>query len=200
MLLAAHDAERRPTAWWHRDASRRHLGVRIQIAEIFAAAGELEGEDAETVARRAEVGARIAAAGNAENESWGVELGFRYDQSPIVAREDGAPSVDPLAYVASTWPGARLPHVFLADGVSIHERLGLGFTLVVVDGDDDTRAFEQAAARRGMPFIVVRLERPDLLSIYARRLLLVRPDQHIAWRGNELPADAAGLLAQVCGG
>lgn len=199
-LLAAHDAERRPTAWWHRDASRRHLGVRIHIAGIFAAAGDLEGEDAETVARRAEVGARIAAVGNAENESWGVELGFRYDQSPIVAREGDAPSVDPLAYVASTWPGARLPHVFLADGASIHDRLGLGFTLVVVDGDHDTRAFEQVAARRGMPFTVLRLERPDLLPIYERRLLLVRPDQHIAWRGNKPPADVPGLLAQVCGG
>lgn len=199
-LLDAHDAERRPTAYWHRNASRRHLGVRMQIAEIFATAGDLDGHDPEAFARRAAAGARIAAAGNGENESWGVELGFRYDRSPIVASEGAAPDIDPLTYTASTWPGARLPHVFLDEGVSIHDRLGAGFTLVVIDGDVDTLAFEQAAARRRMPFAVLRLQRPDLLAIYARRLLLVRPDQHIAWRGNEPPRDAAGLLAQVCGG
>lgn len=198
-LLEAHDAERRPTAHWHRNASRRHLGVRIEIAEIFAAAGDLEGDDPDFIARRTATGARIAAAGNAENESWGVELGFRYDGSPIIAREGDAPAIDPLTYTASTWPGARLPHVFLADGVSIHDRLGLGFTLVIVDGDAGALEFEQAAAQRRMPFSVLRLGRPDLLPIYARRLLLVRPDQHIAWRGNAPPADVAGLLAQVCG-
>ncbi|MGE0485962.1 MAG: FAD-dependent monooxygenase [Gammaproteobacteria bacterium] len=197
-LLEAYDAERRPTAHWHRDASRRHLDVRMRIAEIYASAGDLEGEDAAAAARRTAAGARIAALGNAENESWGVELGFRYDRSPIVAAEADAPAVDPLAYQASTWPGARLPQVFLADGSSLFDRLGTGFTLVVVAGNADP-AFAKAATARHMPLAVLRLERPDLLSIYERRLLLVRPDQHIAWRGDEPPRDIDGLLAHVTG-
>ena len=88
-----------------------------------------------------------------------MELGFRYDGSPIIACEDGAPAIDPIVYNASTWPGARLPHVFLEKDVSIHDRLGPGFTLIVVDGTDDTSAFEQAARRRGVPFTVLHLER-----------------------------------------
>ena len=198
-LLEAHDAERRPTARWHRDASARHIEVRMKIAEIYESAGDLSGDDPEAASRRAAAGARIAALGNAENESWGVELGFRYDGSPIIACEEDAPAIDPIAYNASTWPGARLPHVFLEEEASIHDRLGIGFTLVVVDGQDDISAFEQAARRRRVPFTVLRLERADLLEVYERRLLLVRPDQHVAWRGDELPNDAEAVLALVTG-
>lgn len=197
-LLDAYDAERRPTAWWHLEASRRHMGVRQQITMIYMEAGDLEGEGPEADARRADVAAKIAALGNAENESWGVEYGYRYDQSPVVAGEGEAPAIDPLTYVPSTWPGARLPHVFLEDGTALFDRLGLFFTLVVL-GDADTAPLEDAAKAQGVPLDVLRLDRPDLRAIYERGLILVRPDQHVAWRGDALPDDCAGLLRRVCG-
>jgi len=197
-LLDAHEAERRPTAWWHLEAARRHMGVRGEIGAIYAEAGDLDGAGADADARREETGRRIAAAGNAENESWGVELGYRYDESPIIAPEPDAPEVDPLIYRPNSWPGARLPHIFLEPGVSIHDRLGLYFTLIIFDGSDGA-AFAQAAASLGIPLDIVSLDRPDLRPVYQRNLLLVRPDQHVAWRGDALPDDPAALLRHVVG-
>ena len=197
-LLDAYAEERRATAWWHLEASRRHMGVRIQISELYAAAGDLLAEGPEGDARRAELARKIEELGNAENESWGVEYGYRYDGSPVIAHEDNAPAVDPLTYRANTVPGARLPHVFLADGEPIHDKLGLFFTLVVLDGTD-TAAMEQAATDAGVPVEILRLGRPDLRGIYERNLVLVRPDQHVAWRGDQLPDDCRELLALVTG-
>lgn len=197
-LLDAYDAERRNTAWWHLEASRRHMGVRIQISQLYAEAGDLLAEGPEGDARRAKLAQQIADLGNAENESWGVEYGYRYDASPVIAHEPGAPAVDPLTYRGNTWPGARLPHVFLADGTAIHDKLGLFFTLVALD-DTDTAPIEAAAKAAGLPLAVLRLNQPDLRPIYERSLLLVRPDQHVAWRGDAAPADAAALIALVTG-
>jgi hypothetical protein len=173
------------------------MQVRVAIGMVYAEAGNLEqGPDAED--RRAEAARKIAELGNAENESWGVELGYRYDHSSIICEEPGAPEVDPLTYRPTTWPGARLPHVFLEDGISIHDKLGLYFTLVTL-GDLDSQAIEEQAASLGIPLSIVRLNRPDLRDIYERNLLLVRPDQHIAWRGDVLPPNLSSMLLRVTG-
>jgi 2-polyprenyl-6-methoxyphenol hydroxylase-like FAD-dependent oxidoreductase len=198
VLLDAYDVERRPTAWWHLEASRRHMGVRMEIGQLYAESGELDGEGPVAEDKRRSVGQKIAGLGNAENESWGVELGYRYDESPIVIGEPNPPAVDPITYRPSTWPGARLPHVFLSDGESIQDKLGLYLTLVAVDRVDSV-AWEIAAGALGIPLLVLQLGRPDLLPIYEKNLLLVRPDQHVAWRGDGLPSDIAAVLTRVVG-
>jgi 2-polyprenyl-6-methoxyphenol hydroxylase-like FAD-dependent oxidoreductase len=198
-LLDAYDLERRPTAWMHLRASERHMAVRQQIGALYAAAGPIEGASEEAAANRAKLGAEIAAAGNAENESWGVEHGYRYDDSPVIAHESSAKPVDPLVYEPNTTPGARLPHVFLAPDDSIHDRLGLYFSLVIIDGDEEVSAFENAATELGIPLQIVRIARPDLIHIYERKLILVRPDQHIAWRSDHMPNEAAAILRKAVG-
>jgi 2-polyprenyl-6-methoxyphenol hydroxylase-like FAD-dependent oxidoreductase len=198
MLLSAYDLERRPTAWCHLEASKRHMGVRMQLGELYAAAGDLDAPGSDGESKRAAMAKKIEALGNAENESWGVELGYRYDDSPIIVAEPNPPAVDPLTYSPNTWPGARLPHVFLADGQSIHDKLGLYFTLVAIDSVN-AGAVDGAAVQAGVPLKVLQLRRPDLLSIYTQPLILVRPDQHIAWRGDSLPSDLAKLLRQAAG-
>ncbi len=197
-LLDAYERERKPTAWWHLEAARRHMGVRIAIGQVYADAGDLDGDSAEAARKRAEVAGKIAELGNAENESWGVELGYRYDDSPIIATEPNPPAIDPLCYRPSTWPGARLPHLFLADKRAIHDLLGLYFSLVSLV-DFDSSAIESAAARLEIPLTIVRLNQAGLRRIYERDFLLVRPDQHVAWRGDTLPDDAETLLRQVSG-
>lgn len=197
-LLDAYDKERRPTAWWHLRAAERHMGVRGQIGEWYAQAGDLTAEGPDADERRRELAAKIAGIGNAENESWGIEHGYRYDESPIIVHEGDAGAVDPLVYRPNTVPGARLPHVFIEDGVSIQDRLGRYFTLVTFDGSDGAEVLE-AARTREVPLEVLTLDRPDLRPIYERTYLLVRPDQHIAWRGDTLPADPAGLIDLVAG-
>lgn len=197
-LLDAYETERRATAWWHLRASERHMSIRMQIGELYAQAGELDGDTPEHAARRKMLGEAIARLGNAENESWGVELGYRYDDSPVIVHEAELPDIDPLTYHPNTAPGARLPHVFVEPGVSVHDLLGTYFTLVVLD-DVDTSIFVNAAEQQGLPLTVLRLNRPDLRPIFEQNLILVRPDQHIAWRGEALPADGRALIELVSG-
>ena len=197
-LLDAYEQERRATAWWHLEAAQRHMAVRMQIGQLYEEAGDLLGDGFEDAAKRAALGEKIAAIGNAENESWGVELGYRYDGSPIIWREPVAPVIDPLTYTPNTVPGARLPHVFLEPGVSLHDKLGLYFSLVVL-GEGNTSDVERAAQDLAIPLTVIRLDRPDLRPIYERNFLLVRPDQHVAWRGDEIPADTVALLRRAAG-
>jgi 2-polyprenyl-6-methoxyphenol hydroxylase-like FAD-dependent oxidoreductase len=197
-LIEAFEAERKPTAWFHLAASSRHVGVRMAIDQAYRDAGDLHGDSDTARTRRAALGKKIAELGNIENESWGVEHGYRYDESPIIAAEPNPPPVDPINYRPSTWPGARLPHLYLADGISIHDKLGLFFTLIDFK-NTDTRAFEAAAARVGVPLAVLHIAQPGLRGIFERNLLLVRPDQHIAWRGDEMPSDCDQIVARAVG-
>jgi len=174
------------------------MGVRIAIGQVYAEAGDLDGAEAEAALKRAQVAQKIAELGNAENESWGVELGYRYDDSPIISAEANPPAIDPLNYRPSTWPGARLPHVFLEDGRAIHDILGLYYSLISLV-EFDSALIESAAMRLGVPLTIVRLRQEGLKDIYERNFLLVRPDQHVAWRGDALPDDVAMLLRQVTG-
>jgi 2-polyprenyl-6-methoxyphenol hydroxylase-like FAD-dependent oxidoreductase len=193
-LLESYEAERRPIALQNRPASRRHMEVRIQIAEILASGLGVANPD------HAAIGARLATLGNAENEYWGIEHGYRYEGSPIVC-PDGhgtAPPFDPLVATPTTWPGARLPHVFLADGSALYDHLGADFTLLAI-GDVDCRGFADAAARAGVPLKIVPLSAERSLELLERRLLLVRPDHHVAWRGNDAPGACREVLERVTG-
>ena len=183
-LLDSVEIERRPVALRNREGSRRHADVRLKIAAVYSPA--LQEAGAAGDAARREAGARIAALGNAENESMGIELGYAYRDSPIVASEPGAEwSDDPLTYRPTTAPGARLPSVFLADGQSLYDKLGPWFTALAVDsrGAAGLVAFRDAAGAMNIPLQAVSLQRPDLRLLYQSDLLLVRPDQHVAWRG-----------------
>jgi hypothetical protein len=174
------------------------MGVRMEIGKLYAEAGNLAGENPEARANREALANQIAQLGNAENESWGVELGYRYDQSPIVCSEANPPPVSPIKYEPTTWPGARLPHVFLGDGASIHDKLGLYFTFLAVD-KVDANPIERAAASVGIPLVVLQLSRPDLLPLYERPFLLIRPDQHVAWRGDKIPELFGAVLQRAVG-
>ena len=198
-LLDSYGAERRPIAQLSIQTSQRHLGVRIQLAELYGAAGDLSGDSPADEARRAEVGRRILELGNAENEGWGTEHGYRYDPSSVVCDEAGAPPpFDPLSYTPSTWPGSRLPHFFLADGSAVYDHLGTGLTLIVLDGSDAAAA--QAAAKAlGVPLQVQPISDANIRKVYERALILVRPDHHVAGRGDRLPADFATVLKTAAG-
>ena len=63
----------------------------------------------------------------------------------------------------------------------------------------DTSAIEQAARRRKIPFEVFDVPASEVRDLYERDLVLVRPDQYVAWRGSKLPPDSARLLAQIAG-
>jgi hypothetical protein len=191
-LLASYDAERRPVGFRNREASGRHTQVRMAIAEVYRdVLGETGARDP---GLRAEVGRRIAALGNAENESWGIELGYAYKDSPIVFPEPGVTySNDPLVYTPTTAAGARLPSTHDRDGIALYDRLGPWFTLLSFRGHPD-RPWRDAAERRRVPLEIVAVDDARLARIYAADLVLVRPDQHVAWRGS---ADTSAALCDA---
>ena len=192
-LLDSYEAERRPIATQNRAASRRHMEVRIRIAEVFASGLAANEPDYDAI------GSEIARLGNAENEYWGIEHGYRYEASPVICYDGSAPPpFDPLVATPTTWPGARLPHLFLADGTALYDHLGAEFTLLAV-GDTDCGGFAAAAAKAGVPLRIVSLRAEPRLEILERKLVLVRPDQHVAWRGNEAPGDCQFVLDRVTG-
>jgi 2-polyprenyl-6-methoxyphenol hydroxylase-like FAD-dependent oxidoreductase len=196
-LLPSYEAERRPVAVRNRAASARHLGVRMDISRAYS---PLVHEDSARGARAREaLGERILALGNLENEAVGIEIGYRYDDSPVICHEGGeAPPYEMGRYVPSTWPGVRVPSLFLDDGSALFDRLGKGFTLLRF-ARADVHALEEAASRRGLPLEVVDVRDAKARALYERDLVLVRPDQHVAWRGDAAPEDAQDVIDRVRG-
>ncbi|MCK1667710.1 FAD-dependent monooxygenase [Bradyrhizobium sp. 153] len=197
-LLASYERERRPVGLRNREASARHTRVRIDIMQTYRS--DLEGTQAVSAERRSEIASRIAELGNAENESWGIELGYVYHGSPIVAVEPNVePPTDPVRYTPTTMPGARLPSTFLSDGSALFDRLGPWFTLINLGGSD-SGGFARAARKAKIPLQILDLNEPSLEPVYGRDVLLVRPDQHIAWRGSDAStANANSILARALG-
>jgi hypothetical protein len=106
-----------------------------------------------------------------------------------------------MNYVPSTWPGVRLPHVWLGDGTAGHDRVGhgRGYTLLRFGGSADLETLGEAFVARGAPYAVLDLPDTRARDVYGLDLILVRPDLHIVWRGNALPADPIRLAALATG-
>ncbi|MGA7455589.1 MAG: hypothetical protein WBW73_31570 [Rhodoplanes sp.] len=131
----------------------------------------------------------------------GAELGYRYTDSPIIVRENGEPPEHNfMNYLPSSWPGVRLPHVWLDDGAAIQDRLGSGYTLLKLGGARaDVSALDDNMRRIGAPFEVIELADEAPRRIYGRDLILLRPDMHVVWRGNAPPENAEELARLATG-
>jgi len=161
---------------------------------------EIRDDTAEGKALRAEV-ARLASLHHRRvHDMIGVEFGYTYAGSPLIAHEpDNLPVWETVIYEPHTRPGVRIPHVWLKDGRAMQDVLGRDYTLLDLQGNCDTRAFESAFTRLGAPLDVVRLDEPHVREVYGCSLLLLRPDLHIAWRGDKPPKDADSLCALATG-
>ena len=135
------------------------------------------------------------------NEMIGAELGYRYVDSPIVCVIPGGPEHRFRVYEPSTWPGARLPHVWLADGTPMQDHIPYeGYTLLRLGGTNaDTSALEKALRALGAPLAVLDMPDDAPRQVYGHDLLLLRPDLHVVWRGNRPPEDPGNVAATVTG-
>jgi hypothetical protein len=130
-----------------------------------------------------------------------IKLNYSYDGSPVCVG-DGTPplAMDPARFVPSTRPGTRAPHAWLDDERSTLDLFGDGFVLLRLGADppDATRLLDAAKAQ-GVPMRAVALADPEVAALYETRLVLVRPDGHVAWRGNDSPADAEDIVNRIRG-
>ena len=196
-LLASYEIERRPVGLRNREASAGHNNVRGKIAALYGDHLLGSGEAGNQARQRA--GAQIHDLGNAENESRGIEFGYVYTGSAIVADEGTTEAESSfIDYRPTTAPGARLPSTFLADGSALFDLLGDWFTLLVFNHTDASQ-FVAAAIACNVPLKIIEMTEPEFAKIYQTNLVLVRPDQHVGWRGNGIAdRNAAIVLLRKC--
>jgi hypothetical protein len=197
-LLASYDSERR--AIGKRNvamaaefylAHEEFGGGIAAIADSGAAGADLRRRLGDTLVRR--VGRMF--------RTVGLQIGYRYEGSPICVPDGTLPYPDdPEDFVASARPGARAPHAWLGECRSMLDLFGRGFVLLRFGADaPDVSGLETAAAARGVPLETISLDVPGAAQLYERRLVLVRPDGHVAWRADAVPQDPVRVVDQVRG-
>ena len=199
-LPASYEAERKPVAVRNTGAARQ---LSKNIGDI-AIPPALEDDSPAGAQARRELGAVLSTCGE-QYGSLGVQLGARYDGSPVIAENGAPPADDFIDYTPSSVPGGRAPHVWMDDGrgngSSLFDRLGTGFTLLRLGRHAPAgSALANAAARARIPFKVLDCPDGDARDLYGCDLALIRPDQHVAWRGQADAVDAERLIARVVGG
>jgi 2-polyprenyl-6-methoxyphenol hydroxylase-like FAD-dependent oxidoreductase len=136
------------------------------------------------------------------NDMVGAELGYRYVDSPVICDIPGGPEHRFIEYMPTTWPGARLPNVWMADGRPLQDLIPDGYTVLRLGNNGaggDTTALEAAIAARGAKVARLNVHEPVVRDIYGCDYLLLRPDLHVVWRGNAPPDNAQEIAAIATG-
>ncbi len=192
-LAPSYDAERRPVGLRNVTEASGNLG---RMLSPGSNPGLLAPGDDSARTREA-VGRDLAKAMQREWNTLGIHLGYRYDDSPIVW-PDGTPvpADEVMTYTQTARPGARAPHVWLADGTSTLDLFGRGFVALRIGSHaPDVASLVDAAGERGVLLAVVDLDQPEVLDAYQRRLVLVRPDWYVGFRAQ--PASGEALSAYL---
>lgn len=196
-LLDTYEIERRPVAKRNSGFSTQNFQAWKDTPEPHAVCDDTE--EGRQVRRM--LGQRLRESTRVEWESIGLQIGHRYENSPICV-SDGTPPYpdDYREYVPTTRPGSRAPHCWLDNGQSTLDLFGNGFTLVSFPNAQQStiEAIQTAFERRAVPLQVVTLRHAGAQALYEAPLVLVRPDGHVAWRGTDV-SNAVHLVDVVRG-
>jgi len=204
-LAAVHDGWAGPSLLETYETERRPIGVRnsqlgvqcTRVMDGWQLWPGFEDDSAPAQAARETFGARIMEEDKPQYLTVGIQLGERYEGSPIVCPDGTNSPPDPWdTYTPLVRPGARTPHVWLAPQRALFDTFGPGFTLLDFGAPDGAAAFAAAARTRNVPLNFVQL---DPIEHYRSKLVLVRPDQHVAWHGDAV-ADPLAVIDRVRGG
>lgn len=197
-LLESYEVERRPIGARNVDASTQaSIGRRTWRAAYDPAITEDSPAGEQARKHLAEVADREQ---RKSNDLYGIEMGYRYETSPLVMREDGPWHEDGFCYSPCARPGSRLPHVWLPDGSALHDALGLGYNLITQDASaPGISELEAAFGRVGAPLEVVVIDSDAAREVYGAEQVLVRPDLHVVWRGDALPEDLDEVVLVATG-
>ncbi|CAN5648808.1 FAD-dependent oxidoreductase [soil metagenome] len=198
MILPSYSIERGEAARFILDGCERNQAVGAR--ELVLDGIEDPGDFGASI--RAKVAADITVQKARQFKRMGGQLGYRYTSSPIIVRDSfDSPAATFEDYIPAAIPGNRAPHLWLNDGSSLYDHLGNGFTLLALD-DLDVEPLLRAAEERGVPVDVLTAEpvdREELRELFQARLKIIRSDHHVAWRGDDLPADSDHLVAVISG-
>jgi len=197
-LLSSYDVERRPIGVRNVSMATRFY---LEVREHGNGIARIEEDSIAGAQIRARVGEELVRDVGRMFRTPGLQIGYRYEDSPICVPDGTLPNADdPTDYIPSTRPGSRAPHAWLRDGRSMLDLFGRGFVLLRFGTDSpDVSAIECAAADRGVPLETITVTQPAVAELYQNRLVMVRPDGHVAWRANELPPSAGALIDRVRG-
>jgi 2-polyprenyl-6-methoxyphenol hydroxylase-like FAD-dependent oxidoreductase len=192
-LVESYEIERRPMG-----VRNSQLGIRCtRVMDGWILPQGFEDDTVVADAARRAFGGRIMDEDRPQYLTVGIQLGERYEGSPIICGEGSDEPPDSWdSYTPLDRPGARAPHFWLAQGRAAYDEFGNGFTLIDFGAPAGADALAVAARARGMPLETLRLVAPA--DLYRSKLVLVRPDQHIAWHGDRVE-DAAAVVDRVRG-
>ncbi len=193
-LLGSYEIERHPIG-----LRNSQLGVRCAaVMDGWRVPLDFEANTPAAIGARAVLGARVVVEDLPQYRTVGIQLGERYEISPVVCA-DGSPSPPDAwnTYAPLERPGARAPHVWLGEGHALYDDFGSGFTLIDFGTPNDAAGLADAARARGVPLKVLVLT-PFGAGPYRHRLVLVRPDQHIAWHGDRV-TDPTAIIDRARG-
>ena len=197
-IFDAYEAERRPIT---DQASRiiSDIGSKVMM-QRNQLSPEIERLDAIGETARAVAG-RLAYALDVEQQCCGgLNFGYFYDRSPIIAYDgEQAPTYTMGTFTSTTVPGCRAPHMWIEGRRSLYDAMGPDYTLLRLDPTVRVKGIVTAAAQRGLPLAVLDVKSREVTEFYRHKLVLVRPDQHVAWRGDAEPADPFDLVDLVRG-
>jgi 2-polyprenyl-6-methoxyphenol hydroxylase-like FAD-dependent oxidoreductase len=198
-ILGAYEIERRPiTDQVSRYAMATSLARTSQRQRSIPVTIEQPGPEGDAI--RARIGRESYDINVGQFCCGGLNFGYFYAGSPIIAYDgESAPTYDIYDFRQSTVPGCRTPHLWLRDGRSLYDVLGPDFTLLRLDPKVEIGAFLKAAADRGLPIAKVDVKAEETATLYPHKLLLSRPDHHVAWRGDKPPDDPVALIDRVRG-
>ena len=197
-ILYAYEAERQPiTEQVSRFTTEAAMRIMKQRREVPAGI-EMSGPEGEAL--RARVGMECHDIDIQQQCAGGFNFGYFYDASPIIAYDhEPHPPYSMHDFKSSTVPGCRTPHLWLGDGRSLYDALGPDYTLLRFDRSVCADGIVNAASHHGVPLKLLDIEADTVRDSYAHALVLVRPDQHVAWRGKDEPAAAEELIDLVRG-
>ncbi|MEQ3625366.1 MAG: FAD-dependent monooxygenase [Celeribacter sp.] len=197
-LLRSYEVERRQVGDQNVGASRYASQGRRKWRGLYTP--EMEQDTVQGEALRGQLAAVADVEQRKTNEMIGAELGYRYVDSPVIWDEPGGPEQRFRTYDPTAWTGVRLPHCWVAEGKSLQDLVGQGYTVLRLgQSAPDAGPLVEALRARGAPAQTLDLPDERLRGLYGRGLFLIRPDLHIVWRGNELPADVSMLAAVATG-